>query len=68
VYKKVLNGIVDLEDVAIILDKNKQDYEDTLRLELSNINVKIDNINKIKHLLLYDENDLSIVDYILNKL
>jgi hypothetical protein len=68
VYKKVLNGIVDLEDVAIILDKNKQDYEDTLRLELPNINVKIDNINKIKHLLLYDENDLSIIDYILNKL
>jgi hypothetical protein len=68
VYRKVLNGIVDLEDVAIILDKNKQDYEDTLRLELSNINVKIDNINKIKHLLLYDENDLSIIDYILNKL
>ena len=68
VYRKVLNGIVDLEDVAIILDKNKQDYEDTLRLELSNVNVKIDNINKIKHLLLYDENDLSIVDYILNKL
>lgn len=68
VYRKVLNGIVDLEDVAIILDKNKQGYEDTLRLELSNINVKIENINKIKHLLLYDENDLSIVDYILNKL
>jgi hypothetical protein len=68
VYRKVLNGIVDIEDVAIILDKNKQDYEDTLRLELSNINVKIDNINKIKHLLLYDENDLSIIDYILNKL
>lgn len=68
VYKKVLNGIVNLEDVAIILDKNKQGYEDTLRLELLNINVKISNISKIKHLLLYDENDLSIVDYILNKL
>jgi hypothetical protein len=68
VYKKVLNGIVNLEDVAIILDKNKQGYEDTLRLELLNINVKINNISKIKHLLLYDENDLSIVDYILNKL
>ena len=53
---------------AVILDKNKQGYEDTLRLELLNINIKISNISKIKHLLLYDENDLSIVDYILNKL
>jgi hypothetical protein len=64
----VLNGIVNLEDVAVILDKNNGDYENKLKLELSGIDTKIENINKIKHLLLYDENDLSIIDYIVNKI
>ena len=68
VYKEVLNGIVNLEDVAVILDKNNGDYEHKLKLELSSIDIKIENINKIKHLLLYDENDLSIIDYIVNKI
>jgi len=67
IYKKVLGGIVDIEDVAIILNKNEKNFEERLRSELPNIESKINNINRIKNLLLYDESDLSIVDHILNK-
>jgi hypothetical protein len=68
VYKKVLEDIVNIEDISIILKKNETNFENTLNTELLNIDEKIENINKIKHLLLYDENDLSIVDFILNKI
>jgi hypothetical protein len=64
----VLDGIVNLKDISVILNKNENNFETVLNNELLNINSKIDNINKIKHLLLYDENDLSIVDFILNKI
>jgi hypothetical protein len=67
-YEKVLDGIVNLKDISVILNKNENNFETVLNNELLNINSKIDNINKIKHLLLYDENDLSIVDFILNKI
>lgn len=68
IYEKVLNGIVNIEDISVILNKHENNFEDVLNKELININSKIENINKIKHLLLYDENDLSIVDFILNKI
>jgi hypothetical protein len=68
IYEKVFNGIVNLEDIAVILNKNEKKFEDILKKELVNIDLKINNINNIKNLLLYDENDLSIVDYILNKI
>jgi hypothetical protein len=68
IYEKVLEGIINLEDISVILNKNEQNFEDKLKTELINIGSKIQNINKIKNLLLYDENDLSIVDFILNKI
>jgi len=68
IYKRVLDGIVNLEEIAIILNKNEKNYENKLKMELENIELKIENISKIKNLLLYDENDLSIVDFILNKI
>jgi len=68
IYKKVLDGIVDLADVAVILDKDEKNFEEKLQSELQNIDLKIDNINKIKNLLLYDESDSCVVDYILSKI
>jgi hypothetical protein len=52
----------------VILTKDGKKFDDVLKTELSNIDSKIKNIDKIKHLLLYDVNDLSIVDFILNKI
>jgi hypothetical protein len=68
IYEKIFNDIIDIEDITVIINKNEKNYEDKLKKELINIDRKINNIDKIKHLLLYDENDLSIVDYILNKI
>lgn len=68
IYKKILEGIVNIEDVSVILSKNERNFDNVLKTELPNIGLKIKNIDKIKHLLLYDENDLSIVDFILNKI
>jgi hypothetical protein len=68
IYEKVFKEIINLEDIAIILNKNEKNFEDVLQKELLNIDSKIENINKIKNLLLYDESDLSIVDFIINKI
>ena len=68
IYEKIFSGIINLEDISIILNKYEKNFEEILKQELLNIDSKIENINKIKHLLLYDENDLSIVDFILNKI
>jgi hypothetical protein len=68
IYKKILEGIVNIEDISVILTKDGKKFDDVLKTELSNIDSKIKNIDKIKHLLLYDVNDLSIVDFILNKI
>lgn len=68
VYDDIFRDIVDVSDISIILNHSENGgYEKILERELINIESKISNIEKIKHLLLYDESDLSIVDYILNK-
>lgn len=68
IYEKIFSGIINLEDISIILNKDEKNFEEILKQELLNIDSKIENINKIKNLLLYDESDLSIVDFILNKI
>lgn len=69
VYDNIFRGIVNVSDISIVLKHSENcNYEKILEKELVNIETKISNIEKIKNLLLYDENDLSIVDYILNKI
>jgi hypothetical protein len=68
IYKNVLGDMIDIEDIAVILNKDDTNYECRLEKELTMIESKIHNIAAIKHLLLYDENDTSIVDLILNKI
>jgi hypothetical protein len=68
VYNNIFRNIVNVSDISIVLNHSENgDYEKILEKELENIESKIFNIEKIKNLLLYDESDLSIVDYILNK-
>ena len=67
IYEKIFEGLVNLQDICIVLSFDDKDrYTEILRNEIQNIPDKIINIEKIKHLLLYDETDTSIVDYILN--
>lgn len=69
VYDNIFRGIVNINDISIILKHSENGiYEKILESELNGIESKISNIEKIKNLLLYDESNLSIVDYILNKL
>jgi hypothetical protein len=67
IYEKIFEGLVNLQDICIVLSFDDKDrYTEILLGEIQNIPDKITNIEKIKHLLLYDETDPSIVDYILN--
>ena len=67
IYEKIFVGLVNLQDICIVLSFDDKDrYTEILRNEIQNIPDKIMNIEKIKPLLLYDETDTSIVDYILN--
>lgn len=67
IYEKIFEGLVNLQDICIVLSFDDKDrYTEILKNEIQNIPDKIMNIEKIKHLLLYDESDTSIVDYILN--
>lgn len=67
IYEKIFEGLVNLQDICIVLSFDDRDrYTEILKNEIQNIPDKIMNIEKIKHLLLYDETDTSIVDYILN--
>lgn len=69
IYEEVFSGLVKIEDICVVL--NKQDelvYNEILENEKSKIDAKIKNIDKIKNLLLYYENDSTLVDNILNKI
>lgn len=69
IYEKIFNGLVNLQDICIVLSfEDKDRYSEILLNEIENIPNKIMSIEKIKHLLLYDETDTSIVDYILNRM
>jgi hypothetical protein len=69
IYEKIFDGIVNLQDISVILSfEDKDRYSEILSNEIQNIPNKLKNIEKIKNLLLYDENDSSIVDYILSRI
>jgi hypothetical protein len=68
VYESVFHGLINVRDVCVVLNKSEiSNYEKILRDEVGNIETKIKNIEKIKNLLLYD-NDSKIVNYILNRI
>jgi hypothetical protein len=68
IYEKIFDDIVNLQDVSVILSfEDKDRYNEILSNEIKNIPNKLENIEKIKNLLLYDDTDRSIVDYILTR-
>jgi len=67
-YEDIFGDIVKIEDVCVVLGgSNRTDYDSILEFEKNKIESKIENINKIKHLMLYHESDFSIIDFIINR-
>jgi hypothetical protein len=69
IYAEVFDGLINIEDICVILNnKDESVYDKILENEKDKIETKIKNINKVKNLLLYYENDNTIIDNILNKI
>jgi hypothetical protein len=68
IYMNIFRDIVDINDICIILDMDCKNPLDILLKETMNIEKYHFNINKIKHLLLYDTNYCYLYDYILTKI
>jgi len=67
IYEKIFKEFVCIRDISIVINKG-DNLNNILNSEIKNIPSKINNINKIKNLLMYDESDLTIIDHIINQI
>ena len=65
-YQDVFKKYVKLDDICIII-KQKNNIENILNFKKKHLGIMIDNINKIKHLLLYNDKNDEFIDYILEQ-
>lgn len=68
-YQKVFKDTINIEDISIILKLNeKERYNEILLNNIKTIPKKIETIESIKNLLLYDDNNFDIIDLILKRI
>lgn len=69
VYTEIFKNYLNITDICIIIKNNQlNDIDNILKNNLINLEIMINNINKIKGLLLYSYDSNDILDYILGKI